>query len=76
MCPQVSQRWCEVSHRIGAPQLSQGASPPMVGWQADAVLVSGRESAVMGARVVAVPGLEPLPGGGCRLTRPTAYGLL
>ena len=50
MCPQVSQRWCEVSHRIGAPQLSQGASPPMAGWQVDAVWVSERESAVMGPR--------------------------
>ena len=36
----------------------------------------GRESAVMGATVVAVPGLGPLPGWACRLTRPTAYGLL
>ena len=33
MWPQESQRWCEVSHRMGAPQLSQGARPPMVGWQ-------------------------------------------
>jgi len=32
MWPQVSHRWCEVSQRIGAPQLSQGASPPRVGW--------------------------------------------
>ncbi|TQJ49051.1 hypothetical protein FBY26_0719 [Phycicoccus sp. SLBN-51] len=33
MWPHESQRWCEVSHRMGAPQLSHGASPPMVGWQ-------------------------------------------
>jgi hypothetical protein len=37
MWPQVSHRWCEVSQRIGAPQLSQGARPPMVGWQAAGV---------------------------------------
>ena len=41
MCPQESHRWCEVSHRIGAPQLSHGASPPMVGWQAAGVRVWG-----------------------------------
>ena len=33
MWPHESQRWCEVSHRMGAPQLSHGARPPMVGWQ-------------------------------------------
>ncbi len=37
MCPQESHRWCEVSQRIGAPQLSHGARPPMVGWQAAGV---------------------------------------
>jgi hypothetical protein len=39
MWPQESHRWCEVSQRMGAPQLSQGARPPMVGWQAADVLV-------------------------------------
>lgn len=43
MCPHESHRWCEVSHRIGAPQLSQGANPPMVGWQ-EAVAVAVRGS--------------------------------
>jgi hypothetical protein len=33
MCPHVSHRWWEVSQRMGAPQLSQGARPPMTGWQ-------------------------------------------
>lgn len=37
MWPQVSHRWWEVSQRMGAPQLSQGARPPMVGWQAAGV---------------------------------------
>jgi hypothetical protein len=43
MWPQESHRWCEVSQRIRAPQLSQGARPPMVGWQAagDGVRVRG-----------------------------------
>ena len=88
MCPQVSQRWCEVSHRIGAPQLSQGASPPMVGWQAeaeaeaeaevdaDAVSVPGRESAVMQANVAAQQRYGAAARLGCWLRGPTAYGLL
>ena len=31
MWPQESQRWCEVSQRMAAPQRSQGARPPMSG---------------------------------------------
>jgi hypothetical protein len=31
MCPQRSHRWCEVSQRIVAPQLSHGGSPPFCG---------------------------------------------
>ena len=33
MWPQVSHRWWDVSQRIGAPQLSHGARPPITGWQ-------------------------------------------
>ncbi len=44
MWPHLSQRWCEVSQRIGEPQLSHGASPARGGWQAGAVAgcVAGR----------------------------------
>jgi hypothetical protein len=45
MCPQVSHRWCDVSHRIGAPQLSHGARPPRAGWQAGAVATFDPERA-------------------------------
>ena len=69
MCPHVSQRWWEVSHRIGAPQLSHGASPPMVGWQEDAVS-AGRGSAVMRPTVAADPGALPLVEGGLRSEPP------
>jgi len=47
MYPQVSQRWCEVSHRIAAPQLSHGASPPSVGWQRDDARSTGAKASSM-----------------------------
>jgi hypothetical protein len=47
MWPHVSQRWCEVSHRIGAPQLSHGARPPTVGWQVGAVRTGAEASSMV-----------------------------
>jgi hypothetical protein len=40
MWPQRSHRWCEVSQRIVAPQLSQGGSPPFDGTAQDGVSVT------------------------------------
>jgi hypothetical protein len=59
MWPQVSHRWCEVSQRIGAPQLSQGARPPMVGWQAAGVVRVSGCALLTGATVAARTVVRP-----------------